>query len=123
MVCDFVCLWLAIAKTGHCLKSEKRRRRLKFQAAFDFAKILAMSIVLELPPAFEAKVTAAALARGLSAEQFALEALIDKTPLSPEELEEIEDAHDIAVAEYRLANPVTDEPYRTLDDLRRHLGR
>ncbi|HEX8465072.1 MAG TPA: hypothetical protein VF627_10695 [Abditibacterium sp.] len=81
-----------------------------------------MSLTIELAPAFEAKVAAAAQARGLSTEQFALEAIIAKTELTEDEIEELEDAHDLAIVDHRLAHP-SDEPNRTLDDLRRHLGR
>ena len=82
-----------------------------------YDKICGMSIVLNLSPEFEAKIAERAQEQGLSKEEFAARALFEKAALSEEEREAIEDARDIAVAEYRLA---TTDPtqWRTLDELR-----
>lgn len=68
---------------------------------------------IQIAPELEAGLQSAAQSEGVTPDEIAARVLA-------EWLEEREDAE---IANYRLANPVANEPNRTLDDLRRHLGR
>jgi len=68
---------------------------------------------IQIAPEIEAELQNAAQSEGLSVDEMAARVLA----------EWLEERHDIAVANYRLANPIEGEPNRTLADLRRHLGR
>ncbi len=68
---------------------------------------------IQIAPELEAGLQSAAQSEGVSPDEIAARVLA----------EWLEEREDVEIANYRLANPVEGEPNRTLDDLRRHLGR
>lgn len=78
-------------------------------------------MTIEFTPEQEARFEQKAQERGLSKEEWVRRAL-HWLALTPEEREELEDEEDAAEAERRLAESDPTQ-WRTLDDLRRHLGR
>jgi hypothetical protein len=68
---------------------------------------------IQIAPELEAGLQSAAAREGLTPDEMAARVLA----------EWLEDRQDVEIAQFRLANPVAGEANRTLDDLRRHLGR